>query len=63
MNGGNQILLNALSPDQLVDLLRPMIRKSTPPPVALLPYHCITPPKGVQYANNQTPPIRTHHRH
>ena len=27
MNVGSQILLNALSPDQLVDLLRPMIRE------------------------------------
>jgi hypothetical protein len=27
MNAGSQILLNALSPDQLVDLLRPMIRE------------------------------------
>ena len=24
----------------------------TPPLVALLPYYCLTPPKGVQYANN-----------
>jgi hypothetical protein len=27
MNAGSQILLNSLSPDQLVDLLRPMIRE------------------------------------
>ncbi len=27
MNAGSQILINALSPDELVDLLRPMIRE------------------------------------
>jgi len=27
MNAGSQILLNALSPEQLVNLLRPMIRE------------------------------------